>query len=492
MNKKTFFIGGDYNSNGLSWWLPIFFEYCKHKKIERIIFETKNISKMLLSNPYFIEEFKKFEIIYLDEILPWWAKNKITKLFFSPFQSIVFFILSFFNYHQFTNQFLKLNIIAITDAAAREARSHFLTRSNYHVLKYSLFSGYYIWLGNFLSLNTYSCVVLHNTYRYRHMVLVLKNKKIPTFHISKFTIYRQNYGYTDFQVKVLDVKSFNKLRLLLKKNEYKKYWLQRISGNSSYKEANMANSFGKNKSGESSIDLKSNYIFLHVFKDSPYSWFKSYKNQLFKDYIQWFVETIKILKFSNEKWYIKPHPASGIYLDDLTKLKNEINILIKDYKNIEFLDKQIPNSLIFKNCEKLVTFSGTSSIEFAAFGKKPIIVYPNVLTETIKDAAFLPKTYQEYSNLLLNKLDNRLSQKKIRKVKEFLYIWEHIITSEKDLNALHIYTSTKSSKINKDIKTLLTKIPENLEYYKLYGKLLADSKLKTGVSKPYIKKYIKL
>tara|TARA_B100000902_G_scaffold393945_1_gene449257 strand:- start:22013 stop:23491 length:1479 start_codon:yes stop_codon:yes gene_type:complete len=492
MIKKSFFIGGDYNSNGLSWWLPIFFEYCKQKKINRIIFEQKNISKILLSNQYFVEKFNEFEIVYLEELLPWWTKNIILRILVSPVQSIIFFILSFFNYHQFSNQYLKKNIVAIMDGASRESENSFIKINYFYVIKYCLLSGYYIWLGNFLHTKIHSCIMVHNVYRYRLVNLVLKKKKIPIFHISKFCIYRQSNRNIDFHSKVLDIKTFKKLKKLIVQKAYKKYWFKRISGNSAYNEANVANFYGNKIKTNPTIDLNANFVFLHVFRDSPYQWFKSYKNHLFKDYIHWISETIDILKFSDEKWFIKPHPSSTLYVDNMDKLNFEINKKIKNYKHIKLVNEKVPNIKIFQKCKKLVTFSGTASVEYAAFGKKPIIVYPNVLTETIKDGAFFPKTYNQYSDLLLKKIDNKLSLEKIREVQKYLYLFECIVTSEKDIAAKKIFTSTSKAQINDDIRNILSTLSENIEYYKMYGKMLASGKVKMGVAKPFLKKYLDL
>ena len=59
-------------------------------------------------------------------------------------------------------------------------------------------------------------------------------------------------------------------------------------------------------------------IFLHVFKDSPYSCID--KKRIFGDYFDWFVSTLRIIGSPNEEWQIRIHPSSKKWGEDQKKL----------------------------------------------------------------------------------------------------------------------------------------------------------------------------
>jgi hypothetical protein len=491
-NDKYLYVGGGYNSNGLSWWLPIFFEYCKQKKIKKLLFEKKDISPILTSNEYFKKKFSEFEIDYLEDLLPFWAKSKYLISLKSAIKALIFFILSFFNYHRFSNSFYKETIIAIMDKSKKDGDTTTLKRKNFLIFKSCFIAGYYFWLGSFLSKKAHSCVLVHSVYHNRFTVMILKKKKIPTFHVNMFNIHRQSNGITDFSWKALNLKVYSKLKKLVNKREVINYWTQRISGKSKYDIANIANIGTIGTQHKYKTNLNSNFIFLHVFKDTPYSWFKNYKDQIFKDYTHWILKTIEIIKHSNEDWFIKTHPISQMYGENKIELREDIKSRIKYYKNIKILEEDIPNTLILEQCKRMVTYSSHSSLEYAAYGKKPIIVYPNILSERIKEAVFLPKNYSQYSKLLLENPNSKLSAKEILKVKELIYIMDCVLFSQNDVGGKRIFMNSKKQFNNEDIRCILSHLPKNRKYYEMYGKMLASNKSPLGVSKKYLEKFLNI
>ena len=486
---KYLYVGGGYNSNGLSWWLPIFFEYCKQKKINKILFESNDISKILISNKYFKKKFSEFEINYLEDQLPFWAKNKFLRLLKSPIQGLIFFILSFFNYHKFSNSFYKEAIIAIMDKSKRDRNTTNLKRKNFLIFKNCLQSGFYFWLGSFLSKKVHSCVLVHSVYHFRFILMMLKKKKIPTFHVNMFNIYRQSNGITDFSWKALNLKVYNKLKKLIKNKEVVNYWKQRVSGKSKYDIANIAIQGDRDKH---KINLNSNFIFLHVFKDTPYSWFKNYKDQIFKDYTDWIIKTIDIIKYSKEEWFIKTHPISEMYGENSKELREDIKSRTKYFKNIKVLEENIPNTLILKNCNRMVTYSSHSSLEYAAYGKKPIILYPNILSERINKTVSFPKNYDQYKKLLLENYNSKLNAKEILEVKGLIYIMDCVLFTQNDIEGKRVFMKSKKTLINEDIRRILSYLPKNKKYYEMYGKMLASNKSPLGVSKKYLEKFLNI
>ena len=73
------------------------------------------------------------------------------------------------------------------------------------------------------------------------------------------------------------------------------------------------------------------------------------------------------------------------------------------------------------NSNKLVTGRGNSGVEFACFGKKPIIAGECYYADL--GFAHFPKTKQEYFDLILdNHIDNKLSEKQTLDAKKTMYL----------------------------------------------------------------------
>ena len=484
--EKVFYIGGDYNNNGLSWWLPIFLSYCKKRKIKTVLFQRRDISNLILNNKNMKLYTKGFKFIFLDDLSPFWAKKKI-RWFRSPLKAFYLFFMTFMDYKNFKDQNLKQILMSIIDLSFKESKQTKLKLNKLIILKNCFRSTYYIWLSNFLSNIVSEAVLSHSVYFNRITILNFKKNKIKTFHVNNFIIFKQSFGTSDFSWLVLNKKIDAKLQKIIFKNKSLRYWKQRIKGRSRYDNANTA-LYGQNFTN--SEILKSNFIFLHVFKDSPYSWIKNYNHQLFNHYYDWLIKTINILKESNEKWYIKFHPLSNIYGENIDELKSDINFLIGSSKNIEILKEKIPNKEIFKNCKKLVTYSGTASLEYAAFGKKAIVVYPNVLTERAPNCVYFPSKMEDYKQLLLKNLNNSISKNHIKKAQDLIYMRDLILSSQNDVEGSRIYQTTTKNFINKDVKKILSNLKKNKSYYQKYGKFLAEKNFYVGVSKNFINKLL--
>ena len=140
------------------------------------------------------------------------------------------------------------------------------------------------------------------------------------------------------------------------------------------------------------INPKKNVIFLHVFKDSPYSCID--KKRIFGDYFDWFVSTLRIIGESNEEWQIRIHPSSKKWGEDPKKIINYTKKFFFDGKfpkNIEFINQKLSNLKSFKSAKRVVTFSGHAHIEAACFGIRPIIISRTTLSDYNKDLTIYPK-----------------------------------------------------------------------------------------------------
>ena len=181
-----------------------------------------------------------------------------------------------------------------------------------------------------------------------------------------------------------------------------------------------------------------------------------------------------------------------MYGENSKELREDIKFRTKQYKNIKVLEEDIPNTLILEKCKRLVTYSSNASLEYAAYGKKAIILYPNILSERIKEAVILPKNYSQYSKLLLENFDSRLSSAEMLKVKKLIYILDYVLFSQNDVGGKRIFMDSKKRFNNEDIRCILSYLPKNRKYYEMYGKMLASNKSPIGVSKKYLEKFINI
>jgi len=128
----------------------------------------------------------------------------------------------------------------------------------------------------------------------------------------------------------------------------------------------------------------------HAFSDAPHH----FGTFLFRDYWDQFVQSINYFKkdqFKNILWLIRPHPSSYMYNET-----NLINNYIKNFSdNIKFCDANLISTRnLIQICDTVVTGRGTVGLEFACFGKKPILA--GASTYSKYGITFEPKSIADY------------------------------------------------------------------------------------------------
>jgi hypothetical protein len=118
---------------------------------------------------------------------------------------------------------------------------------------------------------------------------------------------------------------------------------------------------------------KTAVIFPHIFWDATFFW----GTDLFKNYEEWFVETVKAAcKNTAVNWVVKVHPANivknhrdGVSTEhsELTAIRQAIGELPPHIKLLE-ADTDISTLSLFKALDACVTVRGTTGIEAACFG----------------------------------------------------------------------------------------------------------------------------
>lgn len=114
-------------------------------------------------------------------------------------------------------------------------------------------------------------------------------------------------------------------------------------------------------------------IFSHIFWDATFFW----GEDLFQDYREWFIETIKqAVTNENIQWIVKLHPANNLKMKrsrfsgempEISSIKEEIGHL-PDHIKILMPTTQINTYSLFSIMDYCLTVRGTIGIEAAFFG----------------------------------------------------------------------------------------------------------------------------
>jgi len=180
---------------------------------------------------------------------------------------------------------------------------------------------------------------------------------------------------------------------------------------------------------------KNIFIMLHAFNDHPHSHFRW---MIFKDYYDWFIETLKFAK-KNDKvnWIFKQHPSIKFYpVKDISFSSlfsnNPKNVLYIDEKN------QIDTRSLIYCADVVVTCLGSAGFELPAMGKIPSVTAGDNFYTGI-GFALEPKTKKQYFKILsdLYNVDKLSLEEQKRARAAYIYIYKF---SRVDISACPILT----------------------------------------------------
>jgi hypothetical protein len=220
--------------------------------------------------------------------------------------------------------------------------------------------------------------------------------------ISRITSARCYYDYGEIFTNEFKP-SKELVKFIIKKKLYKKidgYLEKRVAGNA--EQHDVVNAYRDKKYYPKEklcqkLGLNSHFpivfIMPHAFSDAPHS----NEYMLFRDYYQWFIETVKYVNNAtkNINWIIKPHPSSFMYGEN-----GEVRQIIKKLKldNIFLVPLDLSTASIFNITKTIITVSGTIGIESACFGIRPIIAGRSVYSGF--GIAYEPRNKSDYFSLL--------------------------------------------------------------------------------------------
>ena len=331
--------------------------------------------------------------------------------------------------------------------------------SNIKKFKIILKSLYELKIANILikSFNFRYAFIGNSVYYSRIYVAVFRDSSINVINHAQYGLYIQPKKRDSSWGEINEI-LYNKINKKIKKIDFNNYFKLRSKGQGIYEDSK--SSFkGKLKSNN---ELNHNFIFLHVFKDSPFHIID--RRRIFVDYFDWIKKTISIIKNSEEKWFLKIHPSARAWGEDSKKFLDSINY---KSKNISIVSNHLSNNLIFRNAKRIITFSGTSYLESIAYGIKPIIISEPPTFSKFSKNVFKPRNFEEYNFLLSKNLNTNYFRQKNSsindKAKKIIYIREKILTNLKDFDGYLIYKNTSSKRKNL-LRELLKKNLSNREH----------------------------
>ena len=483
--KQSLYIGAGFTQAQYPWVIPIIHGFCCEKKINNLIFE-KYPETFILKNDILKNILSKYNIINLSKILPFWYKIKFIKYLILLLPSIFFFLnfnkkkildknQSWYNTQVF-HSIWDTALVYGKNNSKPKARAVYLFISCISILES-------IFLANILIKKNVTYFFLnHCVYKFRAFLAVIRKNNLNIISQAAYNFHLQENKF-DTSFSVLNNKILFLLKRRIQKNLILNYWKRRTKGRGYYDLSNHVFTGKINKK----IKIPQNVIFLHIFQDSPYNVID--KNRIFVDYIDWFLITLNIIKQSNESWIIRIHPGSSRWGENLKFfIKNEIKKTKAN--NIILLESDISNNQIFKIAKRIITFSGTSHLEAACFGIKPIIIQSTQLDCFNKNYVLKPRSISEYNRLLIKSSNSKIFQLPARAIfgsKFLLFVREKVLTLREDLKQIDIYRSDKKLISAKNINNLFNNLPKNLSSLELNGRNLAK-----GYTHTFSKKYLNI
>lgn len=486
--KKSIFVGSDYPNYQYLYLIPILDGFAQQEKIKKIIFEDRlpiEISK----NDLIKAILKKYKVSY--------AKDNVSK-FYSRINVINFILILINNPFKFLSYICKI-IFNKKEKLFNEIRHALIDYANYLSspdkgkrdfisLMKSLFLNFrkFCFIENIIQSNQNSikyAFLGHSVYHSRVALALLRKNNIKTvIQANSILFFIPKHKDIHFSFLKFDQYPFNQIKL--KKKIIDSYWLKRIKGKGNYKDANMAfKKINKNKNK----NLYENFIFLHVFKDSPFHYIDN--KRIFKDYHEWISKTLSIISNSNDKWVLKMHPSYLRWGENQKKIVSDlINKNYRGDKKNLIVDDKMSNIEIFKNSKKIITFNGTMHLEAASFGKKPIVITDVSLSEYDKSLVKKPSNINEYKNLIFNndldffKIKN---EKKKDLAKKLIFIRENVFPIKKDMGEIQLYKNDNKKILNKNFTSVNKNVLKNIKFLKNLGISLSKYKIST-LSKKYL------
>jgi hypothetical protein len=227
-----------------------------------------------------------------------------------------------------------------------------------------------------------------------------------------------------------------------------------------------------------------NAIFLHVFRDSPFNHID--EERIFVDYVDWVVQTLRIISNSKEDWVIKKHPSAGKWGEDQDKWLDSITHDVFGPAglpgHITIIGEGNEYASLIATAKRIVTFSGTVHLEAAALGTRPIVICDVTMTAVEPSGLAKPRNLEEYESLLLDPLNPNLldlRDETMKTARTLLYCLDNHLTLNNDIGVFHVYRGDSKSTFDELFASTLMGIGPWLENLVSQGRSLGKGSTRT-------------
>lgn len=480
--KKSLYIGGGFLESQLLWILPVAKGLIKKKKINLIIIEE--LPGKIVTPKYISKIFANREIIVIKNSS--FLKKYLQIFLFSlkNFLQIIKYYYYVSDKKIFSKRYTELQLRhSMWDSALSMMKDSQESPSKFHIIHSIILSLNAFYNAKHLA-EKYSiktAILGHSVYKHRSFLAQLRKKKIQILSYASYNLHWQKQH--DVSWSIINTKFLKKIEKMLTKSKIEKYWNRRFLGYSNYEDANVAAKI----SNKINIYPK-NVILLHIFKDSPFNIID--KKRIFTDYFDWVNSTLKILVESGERWSIRLHPNSKRWGENQKLI---IKMLLSKHPNLLkknlLIDKNLVSSnYLFKNVKRIVTFSGTSHVEAACAGIKPIVISKTTLSELNSNIVLKPKNFNQYKKFILASSDSiifKQTKNSINFSKKILYIRENLLSLKKELGSINVYRNDRHKIRYNDLINTQKNLNSNLKNLEILGEKLSDG-LTHSISNKYL------
>ena len=491
MKNNTLYIGGSIRPHLVLSLIPIIDGFCKKKNINKIIFE-KNISNKIKSNVLFKKLHEKYTIYYLDKL----SLNK--NFFLRSLIRFLFFLFFYFASFFFKEKYLLNQSISwLTKQIFHSYWDTGIINNTYKLDKIEFksriksciqFSNKFLdfWILKIAKIKY--AFFGHMVYSERFLFALIRNEGVEMYRYNGSILIKQEKKF-DRDSKYIDKKIYKKSFKFISNNQIKEYWSNLQKGHSKNEEVNFAIKIKSQKKKYNSKAI--NVIMLHIFKDSSFDDIDV--NRIFHDYYSWVFETLKIIKNSKEVWILRKHPSADRWGENQKQIVNDIfKKVFGDRKpsNILFEENSRSNFEQFKISKRIITYSGSSHLEAACLGLKPIVISDVDLIKYNKNYVFKPKNYNEYKNLLL-KHDRKyfyLGKNKNLIPKRVMFLLQNVVNFSDYTGCRHLFRKDSKKLFNSTFNDTKKKIKINYNYLFKIGYNIGAI-YNQGINKKYYLKF---
>ena len=164
-------------------------------------------------------------------------------------------------------------------------------------------------------------------------------------------------------------------------------------------------------------DVKKKIII--IYASNWYDWPHQVGMENFTDFFDWIKTTIEVAKSNkNINWLFKPHPCANLFGGP--SLKNVIKLYLNE-NNINMVNDNWNGLQLMNSVDGLVTYHGTSGIEFSTMGK-PVLV-PDKGRYEKSGFVLLAKTKNKYIEHLNSSWWKQLNLKESKLYSELFCGW---------------------------------------------------------------------